>query len=125
MKRGGPLRRKGWMKRGRKGLRRYTALKAKNEERLAERRAKTDGPQAAYCRAAACYACGAPPPSDPEHVRTRAAGGLDRDTVPLCRTCHRYRHDHGIKALNRLRGVDLRAEADRLARVYHPPGGSA
>lgn len=45
-----------------------------------------------------CIACGAPPPSDPDHVTTRGAGGGDtRDNVwPLCRGCHVLRHKRGI-----------------------------
>lgn len=72
-----------------------TRLRARNPERMAKRRADAFGPQAELCRALRCCVCGFPPPSDPEHVRTRGAGGKDRDTVPLCRSCHDLRHAKG------------------------------
>lgn len=122
------LKRKAWMKRGTKRLERGARIKPINPERLARRRdgtdtvEGTDGPQSDYCRAAPCFACGAPPPSDPEHVRPRGSGGKDRDTAPLCRTCHGFRHARGVAALDRRYLVDLRAEARRLAAIYHPRG---
>ena len=66
-----------------------------NRERKARLQAEQFGAQAALCRMLPCCVCGAPPPSDPEHVRTRGAGGKDKDTAPMCRRCHQLRHDHG------------------------------
>lgn len=71
---------------------RRTRLKRRNAARIQKLRAKQEGPQTALCRALPCCACGAPPPSDPHHVRSRGAGGLDCDTVPLCRLCHGQIH---------------------------------
>lgn len=89
------------MKRGGR-IERRTRLKPVNEARLAARRARQFGPQAELCRKLPCCACKAPPPSDPEHVRTRGAGGLDADTIPLCRSCHELRHQHGpLKLVDR------------------------
>lgn len=46
-----------------------------------------------------CAACGGGP-SDPEHVRTVAAGGNDNyeGVIPLCRPCHTLRHSMGYYA---------------------------
>jgi len=102
-----------------------------NPERLARRRKGTDtvegtdGPQSDYCRAAPCFACKRDDQRcDPEHVRPRGSGGKDRDTVPLCRECHGFRHDHGVAAIDARYQVDLRAEARRLAAIYHPQRGA-
>lgn len=92
------------------------------------------GPQAALCRTEPCAGCGAPPPCDPDHVVTRGAGGLDEDTVPLCRTCHIERHALGWltfqqRATARLgRPVDLEKHARFMAHLVAtgprtlPPG---
>lgn len=85
-----------------------------NEERLARRRAAQFGEQAELCRSAPCAACGRKPPSDPHHVRSRAAGGTDRDTVPLCPMHHAEIHSRGRETCEREWGVDLVAVADRM-----------
>jgi 5-methylcytosine-specific restriction endonuclease McrA len=45
-----------------------------------------------------CCNCGAPGPSDPDHVGSRGVGQKTSDfnCVPLCRTCHRYRTDKNV-----------------------------
>ena len=126
MKRGGPLKRgKGLharapLARG-SGLARTSKLEQRarvapvNKARLAKRRAQQFGDQAQLCRESSCCACGAPPPSDPAHVVSRGAGGKDSDTVPLCRSCHDLQHSAGIKSFQAERGLDLKAEAAKLA----------
>ena len=140
MKRGGPIKRHGWLKRAgdqlkrktiqrstdqlRRGaqldrgaqLRRRTRVKAVNPERAAARRAVQFGAQADLCRTLPCCACGLTGGSDPHHEPTRGAGGVDKDTVPLCRPCHDYRHDHGLAALELGAGIDVLAVAAELAK---------
>lgn len=100
---GGPQR-KGWIQRSRKPL-------------PTKRRKENFGPQAKLCRTLPCCACGSPPPSDPDHVRTRGAGGKDLgNVVPLCRRCHSQRHDLGLEWIRETYGVDLAAEAAALAK---------
>jgi hypothetical protein len=87
--------------------------------RLVRRKKKPDprvfGPQAALCRTLPCLVCGAYP-SDPHHVRSVGAGGRDADTVPLCRGCHTEVHTIGRETFAAKHGVDVRAEAARLAK---------
>lgn len=51
----------------------------------------------AEIRSQACVACGANPPSDPAHIKSRGAGGDDTadNLLPLCRPCHRIQHQYG------------------------------
>ena len=49
------------------------------------------------------------------HVTTKARGGHDRDTVPLCANAHHDLHRMGQKTFEVQWGVDLAAEAARLA----------
>lgn len=81
--------------------RRRTKLAPVNRARRAKRKAEAFGPQAELCRTLPCCACGAAPPSDPAHVRSRGAGGKDRgNVVPLCRRCHDLQHQSGWQALD-------------------------
>lgn len=52
-----------------------------------------------YIRRRPCMVCGAPPPSDPDHLRSRGAGGGDElsNLLALCRKHHVERHRSGIK----------------------------
>lgn len=45
-----------------------------------------------------CLCCHRPPPSDPDHVTSRGAGGDDSESNvwPLCRKHHTERHSKGI-----------------------------
>lgn len=127
-----PLRRTGQ-------LQRKTLIKARNPERLARRRAEQfpERPVVApWCfiaeRLAAyqrehgakmipegwlqCWG-----PIDPAHVRTRGAGGTADDVVYLCRAHHREQEGR-TDAFNLRYGVDLRAEAARLAAERRKPG---
>lgn len=97
-------------------LRNRTRINPLNEERRAQRRAEEFGPQAELCRGLPCCVCFAPPPSDPAHVRTRAAGGRDdANVVPLCRAHHTEQHTVGIKTFQVSHGVDLLALAEQIA----------
>lgn len=62
-----------------------------------------------------CLACGSTP-SQNAHVRSRAAGGTWKDVVPLCGKCHTEQHQVGVETFQERRGLDLEAEAARLAR---------
>lgn len=121
-------------------LRRTGRLKRENTERAAKRRAEAFGPQAELCRHAMCVACMASfrgdvtgslarfarswrkygggfdslPVNDPHHVPTRGAGGVDKDTVPLCREHHREWHDIGEKSFDAKYGVHLRGVAKAI-----------
>lgn len=48
-----------------------------------------------------CAACGARP-SDPDHVKTRGAGGGDErwNLIPLCRQHHMERHKQGLRHMD-------------------------
>lgn len=125
MKRGGPLRRKTPMKRSGGGLKRggplarETRIKSLNPERLERRRAVKFGDLAELVRTMACACCGAPPPSQACHVRTRGSGGgqthiPDMSTMvvrgniyPACGLCHTTQ-DAKVRA-----GFDMQAAADR------------
>ena len=72
-----------------------TPLRKVNPERLARLRAKQfGGPYRDLIISLPCCACGAPPPSEPSHVRTRGAGGEASDQTPLCRFCHSWFEEH-------------------------------
>lgn len=119
-----PLRRTGGLKR--------TPMKRVNKERKARRDAEAFGEQAELCRRIPCVVCwdelfgqptGAhlddpeiitPGCSEPHHIPTRGAGGIDKDTVPLCRAHHQEWHDAGEQTFADKYGVDLRAVAASL-----------
>lgn len=121
---------------------RRAMLKRRNEARAEKRRAERFGEQADACRRMPCAVCltrnAGPKPervgdwlrgylradllegvayfqTDPHHEPTRAAGGKDKDTVPLCREHHDERHRIGRKAFEEKHGVDLRA----IAKAIH------
>jgi hypothetical protein len=50
-------------------------------------------------RSCRCLACGANPPNDADHLKTRGAGGGDELTnlIPLCRCHHAQRHRIGLR----------------------------
>jgi hypothetical protein len=99
VKRSGPLRR------GRP-LRRKTRLRTLNRTRIKARRAKQFAEQSALARSLPCFTCGAPPPSDPSHLKTRGAGGTDCDVIPMCRRCHDDLGSTGIHSFFVKRGLD-------------------
>ena len=53
------------------------------------------------------------------HVKSRGAGGLAKDLVPLCTGHHRELHDHGVKTFQCTQMLDLASEADRLWSERH------
>lgn len=97
-------------------LKRLTPLNRVNEERLARRRAVDTAEQAALCRTLACCVCRAPAPSDPHHHPSKAAGGKDKDCVPLCRFCHDQFHSDGIDTFEARHSINLAGIAYDLAR---------
>ncbi len=86
-------------------------MKKRNDARMEERNEAAFGPSANMARLLPCVRCNRPPPSDPAHVVSRGAGGLDRDNiVSLCKGpmgCHAYQHQIGIKDFERKTGLDL------------------
>jgi len=88
-------------------------LRPVNPKRRRERLAAAFGEQAQRCRESPCCVCGARP-SDPHHDPARSLGGLDRDTLPLCRPHHDERHRIGRPAFEKKHGVDMLAEAERM-----------
>lgn len=125
------------------GPRRFSArrkpLPKVNRKRKAKRDARTYAEQSDLCRYMPCAACHpsryAPGAdvrgaivaahylrnkfgedarrSDPHHVRTRGAGGLDSDTAPLCRDHHMEIDavNSGPKTFEAKYGVSLKAIA--------------
>lgn len=108
MKRGGPLRRR-------------KPLRKRNPDRRARLYAQQYGPQADLARSLPCCVCGKQGPSDPDHVRTKGAGGRDRgNIVPLCRVHHTEKGAKGIAWIMEAYGVDLWSVARDLERKAYP-----
>lgn len=95
-------------------LARRTPMRRVNPKRLRARRAECFGVQAQLCRESRCCVCGAWP-VHAHHEPSRGAGGTDKDTVPLCPTCHDERHRWGRAAFEHTYDVDLKAIAAELA----------
>lgn len=87
---------------------RRSHLAVSNLERKARLRAQQFGPEAEWMRCLPCATCGARPPSEPSHVKTRAAGGGRQDQIPQCPSCHRLFHGKGASAFDH---ADLPAKA--------------
>ena len=69
-----------------------------------------------------CIACGKYPPSSAHHVTSDGFKRIAKDhlrVVPLCPECHQYGpqavHKINHANFNALHGIDLLAEAERLA----------
>lgn len=112
-------------------LKRKKRIRSVNPERRAERRAETDGPCADLARSLPCLVWSngrslCVGPTEPDHVRARGAGGKDAgNVVPLCSGHHSERHTIGIRTFERRYGIDLEAEARKIAeRVAAREGGS-
>lgn len=136
MKRGGPLKRKTPMKRSGGGLKRggplkrETRIKPLNAPRLEARNAVKFGDLAAFVRTMPCACCGADPPSQACHVRTRGSGGgqthipdmstmeVRGNLVGLCGFCHTMQD---VKIRD---GFDMQAAADaayeRFQAIHGP-----
>jgi hypothetical protein len=67
-------------------------IPAQNRKRSAQQRLYDFGPQAEWMRDLPCATCGARPPSEPSHVKTRNAGGTRDDMIPQCTDCHERFH---------------------------------
>lgn len=107
------LQRKAAMKRGRP-LARRTRLRAVNRTRIKTRRAKQFAEQSALARTLPCFTCGAAPPSDPSHLTSRGAGGLDDAVIPQCRRCHSALHSEGRYSFFIKRGLDPQQLLSRM-----------
>lgn len=64
-------------------------------------------------RVAVIHICGGP--IEVHHVTSRARGGHDRDTVPLCRDAHREYHQLGRIRFAEKWGLDVVALAKRIS----------
>jgi hypothetical protein len=83
--------------------------------------ARTDEAYRGWIRGLPCRivspACGGP--THPHHVKTRGAGGVDRQNlVPLCAWHHDLLHQIGRKTFAKRFGVDLAADAVAFDAIY-------
>jgi 5-methylcytosine-specific restriction endonuclease McrA len=92
-------------------------LRPFNKERLDWLRKEQFGTRAKKIQWMRCVGCSGFPPCHSHHVRSRAAGGTKEDLVPLCPRCHNEVHSYGRRTWERMRGVNLRREADRIAKM--------
>lgn len=95
-------------------LRRHVAVRRVNPARLAKRRALQFARQSELARTLPCFTCGAPPPSDPSHLKTRGAGGIDDCVIPQCRRCHDALGREGIHSFFVKRGLDREVLLNRM-----------
>ncbi len=93
-----------------------------NLERLEALRELQFGPKGEWIRGLECATCGAPPPSDPSHVKSRGAGGKAADLIPQCRRCHRRLHDVGRRTFEVEEGVDLAELVERYEALWREVG---
>jgi len=56
------------------------------------------------------------------HVVSRGAGGTRRDLISLCSHHHHQQHQIGILSFQEHYGLDLRAEADAIAKALDAEG---
>lgn len=97
------------------GPKRYTEMKRANSKRLAKRRAEEFGDKAAWIRTLPCAVPGCTRRDiDPDHVKTRGAGGKSDVLVPLCAFHHRRKHWMGRWTFQDRYSVDLEALAAKL-----------
>lgn len=89
-------------------------------KRTEERPPEVQGPCANMAKLLPCCRCGRRPPSDPAHVHSVGAGGLDlANVVPLCKGplgCHRFQHDIGVLEFERRTGLHLQTIANEVAQ---------
>jgi hypothetical protein len=108
--------------RSKSALRRSRPVKPVNRKRKTKRYARDFGDEADLVRAMPCLITGTTP-SEPAHVTSRGAGGGCFDLVPLSPAMHRQQHEVGIESFQACHGLDLRAEADRIALDHPEPLG--
>ena len=95
-------------------------LRQVNPERKAKLEAIQFGPQAELCRRSPCSvrSCSFTRERvEPHHVPSRAAGGVDNSTLPLCLRHHAECHSVGQRTFEVRYGVDLIAERDRMREL--------
>lgn len=102
-------------------LRRSTPLRARNPKRAAKRLAENFGPQAKLCRRLPCCVCEHTSEkqigeSVPHHDPTRAAGGTDRDTMPMCTPHHAQVHVQGRTTFWARVGINPRTVIESMRR---------
>lgn len=111
-------------------LKRYTPLtpggrlRPVNRERKARRQLRNYGTRGEAVRAMSCL-CDGPlcvPKIDAAHVKSRGAGGDRRSLVPLCRFHHDQQHLVGIVTFQHMHGLNLYAEAERIAEQLDREG---
>jgi hypothetical protein len=101
-------------------------LRRENKERQARLKPLRNGEQAARCAKAPCACCGVKGMSVPHHWPTVKAGGLDRDTMPLCgwpkrldgKGCHEAFHDQAgsPEKFLEMYGCDVYAAIERMRK---------
>lgn len=72
---------------------------------------ETFSDQARLCRLLPCAVPGCSQPSEPAHVRSRGAGGKDKDVCNLCHKHHRLSHDMGIRSFEAKFNLNLEVVA--------------
>jgi hypothetical protein len=108
-------------------LRRSASL-GRSRKRAAKLHERNFGERAAAVRAMPCLVPGCPRPSQAAHARARGMGGCGgdrRELVPLCAEHHREsgeRRTSDRADFERLHGLDLEAEARRLAERFDEDG---
>jgi hypothetical protein len=91
-------------------------IKPRNEKRAKKRHDECYAEQADACRKRPCLVpkCWKRP-CVPHHAVSRGAGGKDDQCVPLCWEHHSWAHDKPASEFLERFGVDLEAEASKLA----------
>ena len=130
------IKRRGWIKRGTKPLRRKKRLAPTNKARRAKLHAKNFSgpfgmPHDEWIRRHGCVVIplgffGATwrGPVQAAHAKSRGAGGSWRDLVPLCAFHHAQQHRIGTKAFEKKWDIDLAAEAARLVAAHQEEEGA-
>lgn len=98
-----------------KPLARKTRMRKVRHDRIRARRAVAFGKQAELCRRTRCCVpqC-RETDCEPHHEPTRARGGLDADTCPLCFKHHHERHWLGRITFESRYGISLLQETARM-----------
>lgn len=99
-------------------LKQHTPMKKVNPARRKVLYLQDFGVHADLVRSLCCCVCGALPPSEAHHVKSRGAGGTRKDLAPLCARCHRLGHVMGWTSFGMRFGVNLEAEAKRLWEAH-------
>jgi hypothetical protein len=119
-----------------KPLTRKGRVKPRNGKRKAEQFARNFGDEAEAVRAMPCRLSAVMPPQGlgwdapgckgdivAAHVVSRGASGGRFDLIPLCQHHHDEQHAVGVETFAASYGLDLRAEADRVALGHAAPLG--